>query len=169
MSTTPQLYVVQINLVITRCQTLQQVNMSFLLAHVLRNDGGKKELVGVIYTVSQAWMKKYPDSRLRVGDLNASGHNSHRWGVAVDITISNQSAANTGGSRERNIELGKMFANTGLLKNIWFCDNTVNSEVVKYARANNLSLQQMSCVSGHNDHFHVDITPPRGPASTPGC
>lgn len=130
---------------------------------------GQKELIGTIYTVAKAWKARFPDSRLRVGDLNASGHNSHRWGVAVDITITNQSAANTSGDRNRSIELGKMFANTNLIKNIWYCDRAVNSAVLGYARANNLSLQQMSCVSGHNDHFHVDIINPRGPASTPGC
>lgn len=130
---------------------------------------GQKDLINVIYATAKAWKARFPDSRLRVGDLNASGHNSHRWGVAVDISITNQSAANTSGDRNRSIELGKMFINTNLIKNIWYCDSAVNSAVMGHARANNLSLQQMACVAGHYDHFHVDVIVPRGPESTPGC
>lgn len=130
---------------------------------------GKKELVCTLYTVALAWMKKYPDSRARIGDLNATGHKSHKWGVAVDFTITNASAANTSGDRARSIELGKMFVATGQIKNIWFNDTAVDAAVISFARQNNLPLTAMHPIEGHDDHFHVDVNAPRGPVSEPGC
>lgn len=130
---------------------------------------GKKELVCTLYTVAQAWMKKYPDSRARIGDLNATGHKSHKWGVAVDFTITNRSAANVSGDRNRSIELGKMFVSTRQIKNIWYNDTAVDNAVMSFARQNNLPLTSMHPIEGHDDHFHVDVNAPRGPVSEPGC
>ena len=46
---------------------------------------GSKELVSVLYTVAQRWKKEHPKGVLMIGDLNASGHKSHKWGRGVDI------------------------------------------------------------------------------------
>ncbi len=130
---------------------------------------GKRELTGVIYTVALNWKDKYPDSRLMVGDLNASGHASHANGIDVDIFTSNRSGADVRGSKERNIELGKMFVNTKLIDMIFFNDSQVNAAVTAYARQNNLPLTVMKSWPGHDDHFHVRIAAPKGPQYTPGC
>jgi hypothetical protein len=135
---------------------------------------GKKELIGVIYTVAKQYKERFPDSQVHVGDLNAGApHSSHRWGIAVDLDAccSPRAADYTKGnySREATVELGKLFVSTNLIKNIWYCDEAVNQAVLAYARQNNLSLVQMKCIKGHADHFHIDINIPRGPESAPNC
>ncbi|MDP4038684.1 MAG: hypothetical protein Q8P54_01810 [bacterium] len=129
---------------------------------------GSKELVGVIYTVAVNWKNKYPNSRLVVGDLNASGHKSHKWGVAVDITVSDNSAAIIG-KTEGSVELGKVFVNTGLIKSIWFDDVNVNNQVKAYADSIGKPII-MESIGGHGTHFHVNIQDQfKGPVSEPGC
>lgn len=142
---------------------------------------GQKALVDVLYTVAQNWKAKYPDSRLRIGDLNASGHASHKWGYDVDVTTFNVKAQSKDaaawmdhpeyGSRGRvqSMELGKMFVNTKLVDMIFFNDEEVNAVVTAHARQNNLPLTFMKYWSGHRDHFHVRLKLPQGPVSAPGC
>ena len=118
---------------------------------------GSKELIGTIYTVAQQWAKTYPGSSLIVGDLNApSGHKSHKKGVDVDITVTDRSAANVGGDRQKSIQLGKWFMDTGIIKYIFYNDTAVQQEVNAYARANN-KPGVMQYEDGHATHFHVRI------------
>lgn len=119
---------------------------------------GARELVGVIYTVAKRWHQTYPDSSVRVGDLNAAtGHVSHKKGVDVDITVSDGSAANTSShTREKSINLGKWFIDTGIIKLILFNDTEVQNAVNAYAQEQG-KPGIMKYWSGHNDHFHVRI------------
>lgn len=117
---------------------------------------GTKELVSVIYTVATNWKSRYPDSMILVGDLNAAGHASHENGTDVDIYTSNKSAANTSGDRNKSIELGKMFIDTGIIKFIFYNDTTVQQAVNDYASSKGLPGRMQSW-SGHENHFHVRI------------
>ncbi len=131
---------------------------------------GKREMICMLYTVGQAWGAKYPGSKLQIGDITAGApHRSHFWGIAVDVITSDSSAANVGGDRNKSIELGKMFVSTRQVKNIWYNDTAVDAAVMSYARQNNLPLTQMKPITGHDDHFHVDVTAAPGPSFSPGC
>ncbi len=132
---------------------------------------GKRDLIGVIYTVALEWKQKNPGSLLQVGDLNGGPpHVSHRWGIAVDITVSDKSAADIHvGTRAKSIELAEMFVNTNLIKNIWYDDPVVDQAVRSYAAKNHLSLEQMMSIGHHDTHFHIDINEPKGPESAPDC
>ncbi len=100
---------------------------------------GKKELVCVIYTVAKAYKAKYKDaSTVKVGDLNASGHASHKWGVGVDLNAKGSKAAADGVDgaydKEATVTLGKMFIDTGKIKNIWWCPPDDSIDILsKYA------------------------------------
>ncbi len=117
---------------------------------------GSKELVSVIYTVAEAWKQKYPESPIMVGDLNASGHASHKKGVDVDIYTSDRSAADTGGDAERSKVLGRMFADTGVIKMIFYNDVSVQSDFNSYVASKGLP-GIMKSWPNHNNHFHVRI------------
>src|SRR3972149_9672596 len=115
---------------------------------------GSKKLIGFIYSVAKQWYAKYPNSKIRVGDLNAAaGHVSHMNGVDVDITVVDQSAANTSGDAEKSKELGRMFADTGVIKLVFYNDTSVQNDFNAYARSKGLS-SKMQYSSGHADHFH---------------
>ncbi len=137
---------------------------------------GSKTLTGVLYTVALNWKAKYPGSKLRIGDLNATGHLSHNNGVDVDITVSDFSAANTSASAERSIALGKMFIDTGQIELIYFGDDpppavatTVGSALNSYAVSKGLPYRTHH-FDGHNDHFHVRIySKYQLPYFKPGC
>ncbi len=146
----------------------------YTLYHCSARGYGKKELVGVLYTTALRYAEAQKDSELWIGDINAgSPHKTHNGGIAVDVdACCNPRAADyTKGSysREATIQLGKMFVDTNLIKNIWYCDSAVNSAVISYARANKLSLEQMKCIEGHDNHFHIDINLPKGPYHAPNC
>ncbi len=118
---------------------------------------GSKELVNAIYTVSKAWNQKYPSNKLIVGDLNAAaGHASHENGVDVDITTQGQIAANTAGSVQASKDLGRMFADTGIIKYIFYNDPAVQSDFNTYVRSKGLP-GVMQYEDNHHHHFHVRI------------
>jgi hypothetical protein len=105
-------------------------------------------------------------SKLRIGDLNASGHKSHNIGIAVDLSGNGeiQAASHIAAwkgryDKEATIMLGKLFADTGVLRNIWWCppagDDSIQ-QILSYAQTKGLE-GQIKCISGHADHFHVDI------------
>lgn len=136
---------------------------------------GHKELVCAIYTVAKAYKAKYDGrSKVSVGDLNAAGHKSHKWGVAVDIDAPGNlyAADHTKGnySKEATIDFGKLWVDTGILKNIWWCppagDDSIE-QIRSYAQAAGKPLNSIKCISGHANHFHVDINTERGDAHTP--
>lgn len=138
---------------------------------------GSKELIGVLYTVAQRWKQQYPAGRLNIGDLNASGHKSHKWGRAVDMdaTTNGQDwvADYTKGNynEKATIELGIMFADTNLTKNIWYMGQPVNNAVLAYSREMDRSSGMvMKSIPAHDNHFHVDINlSPLLPVWEPGC
>jgi len=127
---------------------------------------GSKQLVCVIYSVALAFNTQMAGkSKLRVGDLNASGHKSHNKGIAVDLSGFGQLqvASHTKSwkgtyDRSATVALGKLFADTGVLRNIWWCDPKDGSadEIKEYAKTKGLE-GDIKCISGHEDHFHVDI------------
>lgn len=135
---------------------------------------GHKELVCVLNTVAKAYKTKYgAKSTLSIGDLNAAGHKSHKWGVAVDLDAqgdivaadnqNNPSKYNT----EATITLGKMFVDTGLVKNIWYCSHDNALETIKsYAQSVGKPING-KCIEGHWNHFHIDINVPHGDVDTP--
>lgn len=138
---------------------------------------GSKELIGVLYTVAQRWKQQYPEGRLNIGDLNATGHKSHNWGRAVDMDATTNGRDWVGDytkgnyNREATIELGKKFADTNLILNIWYMDQAVNNAVLAHARGTNRSSGMvMKSVAAHDNHFHVDINlKPLLPYWVPGC
>jgi murein endopeptidase len=129
----------------------------------------------VLYTVAQRWKAAHPKGWIYLGDMNAAGHKSHRWGVAADLEATTNGTdwvadmTKPSYNRAATIELGKMFVDTGKLKNIWYNDTAVDQAVIAYAQSMHLPLTQMMPISGHDNHFHVDVTTPRGPQYEPGC
>ncbi len=128
---------------------------------------GSQQLVCVLYSVALAFNNAMQGkSKLRIGDLNAAGHKSHNTGIAVDLSGEGelQVASHTKswkGRYDKNatITLGKLFADTGVLRNIWWCpprgDDSLQ-QILSYAQTKGLE-GQIKCISGHADHFHVDI------------
>lgn len=127
---------------------------------------GSKQLVCVIYSVALAFNEAMQGrSKLRIGDLNAAGHASHNRGIAVDLSGEGelQVASHTADwkgtyDKDATILLGKLFADTGVLRNIWWCDPGDDSteQIKAYAQTKGLE-GDIKCISGHKDHFHVDI------------
>lgn len=125
---------------------------------------GSKELIGVLYTVANRWKQRYPQGRINIGDLNATGHKTHFWGRAVDIDATTNGKDWVADFTRRNynqqatIELGKMFADTNLILSILYNDVTVNNAVLDYSKQTGLSKgMDMRWVVNHNNHFHVNI------------
>ncbi|CAN5655904.1 hypothetical protein BH23PAT2_BH23PAT2_05640 [soil metagenome] len=127
---------------------------------------GSQQLVCVLYTVAVAFNDAMAGkSKMRIGDLNASGHASHNIGIGVDLSGFGdlQVASHTKSwkgtyDKDATILLGKMFADTGVLRNIWWCDPGDDSteQILTYAQTKGLE-GQIECLEGHKDHFHVDI------------
>jgi lysophospholipase L1-like esterase len=140
---------------------------------------GSKELVCALYTVGINYNRIMGGkSKLRIGDLNASGHKSHKWGVAVDVDADGEIAAadheNFGDrySEEATITFGKLFIDTGVIRNIWWCPPDATSQdgsgvttgsgashraIREHATNTAQPLEKIKCLSGHLNHFHVDI------------
>lgn len=139
---------------------------------------GSRELVCALHVVSKAYKAKYgTESTVVINDLNASGHRSHNRGVAVDVWAEGSiGAANHLGANydtQATIDLGKMFIDTGIVKNIWWCEpgsghndlaGTENpssmTTIRNYAQSKGVTVN-LKCIQtgpkGHHDHFHVDI------------
>lgn len=138
---------------------------------------GSKELISVLYTVAKNWKAKYPQGRLNIGDLTASGHKSHFWGRAVDLDATTNGSdavadyTRGGYNREATIELGKMFANTNQVLNIWYNDQAVNNAVLAYSKEGHSQGMVMMYQDFHDNHFHLDVkqTPEKLPYWSPGC
>lgn len=124
---------------------------------------GHEQLVCVLHTVANAYYDLYQGkSMLKIGDLTASGHSSHNIGRAVDLNaIGEIAAADTtraGYNTEATIALGKLFVDTGVIKNIWWCpnDNSI-SAINDYAQQRGTPIT-IKCLPNHHHHFHVDIS-----------
>ncbi len=127
---------------------------------------GSKELIQVLYTAAQKW-KEETDGEIVIGDLNGGEpHKSHKWGIGVDLSATTgdgKGAAAMNGvrgkySKDATIKLGKIFLDTDKVKNIWYMDRDVNAKLLEYAKANDKSLQSIRPLSGHDTHFHIDIS-----------
>jgi hypothetical protein len=136
---------------------------------------GRKEMIGVLYTVAGRWHKKYPNGQLYIRDITAGNHKTHFWGIAVDIWATSNGTdmvANSGYnntipaprySAEKTVELGKLIADTGYFYQVLYNKADVNAEILKYARTSESAKRytpHMSYVEGHYDHFHLDMGPP---------
>lgn len=134
---------------------------------------GSKQLVCVLYSVALAYKAEFGDrSTIDIGDLNASGHKTHYKGVAVDlsadgsVTAANDHNDYTTYSDEATITLGKLFIDTGAIKNIWWCppdalsDDAANgashNAIRQYAESKGTPVN-IKCITNHASHFHVDI------------
>ncbi len=134
---------------------------------------GSKELISAIYTAAMRWKAKYPQYTFRVGDLNGrkvpayQGHSSHGNGVDVDIVTYGNWNLQINAPTEVNIDLGKAFIDTGVVKLIIF-----GGEADKYkprpqlvtvtnawrTYSNSLGLPFQTYATGnHDNHFHIRI------------
>ncbi len=137
---------------------------------------GSRELVCAIYSVALAFNQATGGaSKLQIGDLNAGGHSTHKYGVAVDLSGAGefQAASHIDDwkgtySKEWTLVLGDLFLKTGTIKNIWWCgpgsvDDGVTSndqaldELVAMAAGKLGPGGQIKCIDGHHDHFHIDL------------
>lgn len=127
---------------------------------------GARELVDVIYTVAKQWKQEYPNGRLIIGDLTAyAGHDSHKYGTDVDLDATTDGvhwAADFSDwsiyDRDATVKLGKMFANTKLIKYIFYNDQPAVDKVLDYSPGENPSKgMQMFYVVNHHHHFHVRV------------
>jgi hypothetical protein len=130
---------------------------------------GSAELINSIYTVAINWSQKHPEERMVIGDINTTGHLSHKYGVDVDIfTKSSTNKMTEGGvfisSQQKAIEMGKMFADLGTVKEIYYDDAPVLPPVNQYARAKNADIYSvhgkgefMFFQKNHYNHFHVRL------------
>ncbi len=136
---------------------------------------GSKELVCSIYTVALAYKDKYGNkSTVNVGDLNGGyPHASHYKGIAVDIDAHGQICAAdhthpTPGdgsglcgpyNAEATVDLGKMWIDTGILQDIWWCEKPGDgsTEAIRIYGEQKGKPVNIKCLSGHDNHFHVNI------------
>lgn len=117
---------------------------------------GSKKLVDILYDIGIKWHQRYPNSRLNIGDLNATGHKSHKNGIDVDIGTEDRSAAHMSGNAEKSKEMGRLFADTGVIKYIFYNDSSVQNDFNNYVQQKGLP-GRMQHEPGHADHFHVRI------------
>lgn len=124
---------------------------------------GAKEIIDVIYTVSQKWRQTYPNGFLQIGEITSAGHQSHKTGIDVDLDgkvgaewVADFEKGNY--SREKTIELAKMFIDTGLVTHIFYNDQAVIAAANEYAASKQITFT-MSSLENHNHHFHVRINP----------
>jgi len=151
---------------------------------------GQYELICVLYSVGLAYHEAYPNSQLYIGDLNAAGHNTHNTGHAVDVLAQGSPWAasydSSSFSAQATIDLGKLFVDTGLIDNIWWCDRGTTAKpsgvpitsshidgqdgttraILNYAEEKGTPINSY-CIANHRDHFHVDLNIPDGPEHTP--
>jgi hypothetical protein len=118
-------------------------------AYTVGNTWGAKEMIGVLYTISQNWKAKYPSGKITIMDI-AAKHGSvseHDWGIAVDINGKSdpehcvadfiKSICQKPYDKQGTIELGKMIVDTGYFDVIWYNDADVNATVYDYAYSKN--------------------------------
>lgn len=132
---------------------------------------GSKTLIDAIYTAALKWKAKYPQYTFRIGDLNGAtikqypgrGHSSHGNGVDVDIVTYGNWSIQINAPVEVNIDLGKAFIDTGVIKLIIFGGATYNpnAPIVQnawktYANSKGLPFQTYS-YGNHDNHFHIRI------------
>ncbi len=126
---------------------------------------GSADLVNVLRNVAARWKAKYPNGRLNIGDLNATGHASHMNGIDFDLDATTNGrdwvADYTRGNynRQATIELARMFADTGKLQIIFYNDQQVI----------NALGGKMKYWPNHANHFHVRINTAKLATWAPEC
>ncbi|MEK6952051.1 MAG: hypothetical protein AABX29_03480 [Nanoarchaeota archaeon] len=144
---------------------------------------GSKALIDAIFTAALRWKAKYPQYTFRIGDLTGAdvksypgqGHQSHHNGVDVDIVTYGNWNLQINAPIEVNIDLGKAFIDTGIIKLIIFGGAVFNKNapIVQnawkvYANSKGLPFQTYA-LGNHDNHFHVRINDQfRGPVDAPG-
>lgn len=144
-----------------------------------RERWGNRNLTGFLYTVAINWKAKHSDNLLKIGDLNANNgeHNTHLYGIGVDLYTQTGSANDTrlpNFSAAEAIELGKLMLDTGIVADIWFHHAEVVAALKEYARENNLPYDNIRLEylvdkngkplsTAHKNHFHVNINDKKGP------
>lgn len=128
---------------------------------------GSRQLVCVLYSVGLAYNEATGGKvKLQIGDLNGGEpHASHYKGIAADVDGKGEFYAADHVhspppySTEYTIMLGKLFIDTGVMKNLWWCDPGDGSldAIIAYANNQGTPLQGAQCEPGHDNHFHVDI------------
>lgn len=123
---------------------------------------GSEQLVCVLYSVAMAYAQAYPgQSQMYIGDLNAAGHKSHYKGIAVDVqsrgSVVAADSTEPGFSEEATVTMGNLFVDTGVMKNLWWCHQPSLDQIVAYANSKGTPFEGAKCISGHDNHFHIDI------------
>ncbi len=151
----------------------EATNGEYIIYAAQNRRSGSQQMVCVLHSVAMAYKQAMGDqSTLRIGNLNTplnSPSQSHRWGVANDQNSAAPLVAGKQGpgySEEATIILGKIWVDTGMLKNIWWCPPDANfdgntngrtqNEIRAYAQSKGETIN-IKCINGHRDHFHVDI------------
>ncbi len=131
---------------------------------------GSRAVICATYSVALAYNEAMEGrSKMKVGNMNTPLNQpsvSHRWGTAVDHSAAGEIQAASHNkpekgtySSEATVLLGKLWADTGMLRNIWWCppsgDGSI-SEILTYAQTKGIE-GTVKCIDGHSDHFHVDI------------
>lgn len=162
------------------CKMPAPTDGSYQLTVCANHLWGSKLLIGTLYTVAKQWKQKYPKGYLRINDMNAAGHNSHKWGRAVDMNaVTNdgkRAADSTSGPYDaaKTIELGQMFLDTKQILNIWYSHVNETNALKAYARSKKLPFQFIedpkNVPGAHFNHFHVDVNlKPLLPEWEPSC
>jgi hypothetical protein len=147
-------------------------NNEYLVYSIASRRWGSQEMVCALHSVALAYYEAMAGkSKLRIGNLNTpfdKPSRSHRWGVANDhsgfgeIQAASHVVPEKGTySKEATVLLGKLWVDTEILSNIWWCPppgDTSIQEILDYAQETQGGIEgQIKCVAGHKDHFHVDI------------
>lgn len=130
--------------------------------------------IRALFTVISYWHVLHGNNEIRLGELTAAGHDSHRKGTSIDLNTYGDGVVNTGEpvagnklvpnySKERTIELAKLFAKLvdeqgrPMVKLIYFGTNFRNNEDI-YKQV--LRVDGTVVVlpwSGHDDHMHIEF------------
>ncbi len=122
---------------------------------------GSKKLVEIVHKVAVAFGQRFPDEKLRIGDLNGprSVHKTHNYGNAVDFyTTNTKHSGDYPGAMtqpERAIALGEMLVDVGEgeVTRILYQDKRAEAAIEKYAGKQLV----ITTVPNHYNHFHVII------------
>lgn len=118
---------------------------------------GSEELIGVVYTAIIEFNKKYPDTTILIGEVNAPGHKTHNRGVDIDVSGWENDA--------QVIAFGKALVDTGRLNYIIYKDRGVNAEINAYAAS--VGEKEPMRQRWDHSHFHISIDKEfAGPRST---
>ncbi len=125
--------------------------------------GGAFSTVKAIVFAAEQWNLIYPDNPVLVGDLDATGHQTHnKGGVDTDWFIKDMLTQYTE-SGEQGTAAQMFIMSTILIKagadRLLLNNNEVASLINDWADRNNYSARMVTTVPGHSGHIHVDWQP----------